>query len=83
MLRSKRDVARAGLLIAAVAFVGLNPLRAQEIEKAATTKMKDAPTASVTQDQLSGAAKDESNFLHTNGNYDQTRYYPGQADQHL
>ena len=26
---------------------------------------------------MSGAAGDESNFLHTNGNYDQTRYYPG------
>jgi glucose dehydrogenase len=25
----------------------------------------------------SGAASDENNFLHTNGNYDQTRYYPG------
>ena len=23
------------------------------------------------------AAKDENNFLHTNGNYDQTRYFPG------
>jgi alcohol dehydrogenase (cytochrome c) len=77
MPRTKRDFARAGLLTAAVAFAGLNPLSAQEIEKAGTTKMKDAPTASVTQDQLSGAAKDESNFLHTNGNYDQTRYYPG------
>ena len=31
----------------------------------------------MSQDQLSGAAKDEANFLHTNGNYDQTRFYPG------
>ena len=36
-----------------------------------------APATAVTQDQLSGAASDRSNFLHTNGNYDQTRYYPG------
>jgi PQQ-dependent dehydrogenase (methanol/ethanol family) len=48
-----------------------------ETEAAATTKTKDAPTPSVTQEQLSAAAGDENNFLHTNGNYDQTRYYPG------
>ena len=37
----------------------------------------DAPVTPVTQDQLNAASGDESNFLHTNGNYDQTRYYPG------
>jgi alcohol dehydrogenase (cytochrome c) len=47
-----------------------------ETETMATTKAKDAPVPSVSQDQLSGAAGDSSNFLHTNGNYDQTRYYP-------
>ena len=30
----------------------------------------------VTQDMLSRAASDANNFLHTNGNYDQTRYHP-------
>ncbi|WP_212523852.1 PQQ-binding-like beta-propeller repeat protein [Actibacterium sp. MT2.3-13A] len=30
----------------------------------------------VTQDMLSRAAGDGNNFLHTNGNYQQTRYYP-------
>jgi PQQ-dependent dehydrogenase (methanol/ethanol family) len=30
----------------------------------------------VTQDLLNRAAGDGNNFLHTNGNYDQTRYYP-------
>ena len=30
----------------------------------------------VTQDMLSRAAGDGNNFLHTNGNYHQTRYYP-------
>ncbi len=30
----------------------------------------------VTQDMLSRASGDANNFLHTNGNYDQTRYYP-------
>ena len=30
----------------------------------------------VTQDMLDNAAGDGNNFLHTNGNYHQTRYYP-------
>ena len=32
----------------------------------------------VTQDMLDHAYGDANNFLHTNGNYDQTRYYPAQ-----
>ncbi|MDA0989253.1 MAG: PQQ-binding-like beta-propeller repeat protein [Verrucomicrobia bacterium] len=32
--------------------------------------------SNVTQDMLSRAAGDGNNFLHTNGNYEQTRYYP-------
>lgn len=32
--------------------------------------------ATVTQDLLNNAAGDGNNFLHTNGNYAQTRYYP-------
>lgn len=32
----------------------------------------------VTQDMLDHAAGDSNNFLHTNGNYSQTRYYPAQ-----
>ena len=32
----------------------------------------------VTQDMLDHAAGDANNFLHTNGNYSQTRYYPAQ-----
>src|ERR1700687_3663998 len=43
----------------------------------AQAETKGAPASAVTQEQLNAAAKDESNFLHTNGNYDQTRYYPG------
>jgi alcohol dehydrogenase (cytochrome c) len=43
----------------------------------AASQTKTAPTISVTQDQLNAAVRDESNFLHTNGNYDQTRYFPG------
>jgi len=45
---------------------------AQEVKPA--TKYGDMTT--VTQDLLSRAAGDGNNFLHTNGNYLQTRFYP-------
>lgn len=32
----------------------------------------------VTQDMLDNATGDSNNFLHTNGNYDQTRFYPAE-----
>jgi alcohol dehydrogenase (cytochrome c) len=51
-------------------------LAGAETETAATTTTREAPVPSVSQDQLSAASGDSSNFLHTNGNYDQTRYYP-------
>ena len=44
-----------------------------EVPAAATKTTKPAPASPVSQDQLSGAVSDEANFLHTNGNYDQTR----------
>ena len=43
----------------------------------AWSQTKAAPATPVTQEQLSAAASDENNFLHTNGNYQQTRYFPG------
>jgi alcohol dehydrogenase (cytochrome c) len=68
----------AAVFAGALALCALSgPAFAGETETVATTKTKDAPTPAVTQDQLNGAASDEANFLHTNGNYDQTRYYPG------
>ncbi|HET9273381.1 MAG TPA: PQQ-binding-like beta-propeller repeat protein [Methyloceanibacter sp.] len=68
----------AGALMFGVAWAALTPAwSGTETETAATTKIKEAPTPSVSQDQLNAAAGDDSNFLHTNGNYDQTRYYPG------
>jgi alcohol dehydrogenase (cytochrome c) len=43
----------------------------------AATVLSAAPMiGSVSQDMLDGASRDSRNFLHTNGNYDQTRYYP-------
>jgi alcohol dehydrogenase (cytochrome c) len=49
----------------------------EETPVSPTIKHKDAPVNSVSQEQLSGAGSDVNNFLHTNGNYDQTRYYLG------
>ena len=48
-----------------------------ETETVATTMTREAPVPSVSREQLSAAASDTNNFLHTNGNYDQTRYYQG------
>lgn len=59
----------AGLMLAA--FVA-SPSTAQEVMGG--TLYGDMNT--VTQDMLSRAAGDGNNFLHTNGNYSQTRYYP-------
>jgi alcohol dehydrogenase (cytochrome c) len=62
----------AGALVGAVglslAGVSLSP---------AWSQTKGAPATPVRQDQLNAAAGDSNNFLHTNGNYDQTRYFPG------
>ena len=49
---------------------------AQEFKQEVGTENKAAPATSVTQELLSNAAKDQQNFLHTNGNYDQTRFSP-------
>ncbi|MDP2620519.1 MAG: PQQ-binding-like beta-propeller repeat protein [Hyphomicrobiales bacterium] len=62
-------IAMAGLVGFVLSQTGLN---AQEGEKG--TLYGDMGT--VTQDLLSRAAGDGNNFLHTNGNYSQTRFYP-------
>ncbi|MEG6508650.1 PQQ-binding-like beta-propeller repeat protein [Methyloligella sp. 2.7D] len=67
----------SGALLLGVASFAGPALSGSEIENATTKKVKPAPVPSVSQDQLSAAAGDANNFLHTNGNYDQTRYFPG------
>ena len=37
-----------------------------------------AQNISVDQSKLSAAAKDSNNFLHSNGSYEQTRFYPAE-----
>ena len=51
--------------------------RAQETGKAATTGSAVPKQVNVSQEQLVKAGGDTRNWLHTQGNYAQTRYYPG------
>ena len=53
---------------------------AQEVKQPATDTAKPIAITPVTQDMLDRAATDSKNFLHTNGNYTQKRFYPEQAD---
>ena len=69
-----QNLKRALLIGIAGAAIVLAPtfLSAQEVANG--TKFGDM--SSVSQDMLNRAAGDGNNFLHTNGNYEQTRYYP-------
>jgi alcohol dehydrogenase (cytochrome c) len=62
---------QVGAAVAAT-VIGAATAGAQEVKTAA----KWGDMATVTQDLLNRAAGDGNNFLHTNGNYHQTRYYP-------
>jgi alcohol dehydrogenase (cytochrome c) len=68
MVSFKMAGALVGALGLSLAGASLSP---------AWSQSKGAPATPVTQDQLNAAAGDSNNFLHTNGNYDQTRYFPG------
>jgi PQQ-dependent dehydrogenase (methanol/ethanol family) len=59
---------------AGAAMLGLTPMAVQAQEVDSGTLYGDMHT--VTQDLLNLADGDGNNFLHTNGNYEQTRYYP-------
>jgi PQQ-dependent dehydrogenase (methanol/ethanol family) len=78
MVSYRRAGALVGALVLSFAGAQLHQAWAQEETPVSPTiKHKDAPVNSVSQEQLSGAGSDVNNFLHTNGNYDQTRYYLG------
>ena len=74
MKANKSRLRRISLAVGSVALLGLGmaTVHAQEVERG--TLYGDMST--VTQDNLSRAGSDGNNFLHTNGNYAQTRYYP-------
>ena len=67
---------RAATLMGAVALSLAGASVALAEENAATTTTKEAPVPAVTQEQLNESGG-TANFLHTNGNYEQTRYYQG------
>ena len=67
------------ILLAGVSLAVLlaqTALAADEVKNAASTASSAMTAKPVTQAELNNAAKDSANFLMTNGNYDQTRYYP-------
>ena len=63
-----------GALVGAAVLVMAPLLWVQAQETGSTTVYGDMMT--VTQDLLNRSAGDGNNFLHTNANYHQTRYYP-------
>jgi alcohol dehydrogenase (cytochrome c) len=71
--------AMAGMAaLAMIVLAGSGVASAQEVSGSATTTMK-AMTASpnVSQAALDAAGNDAKNWIHSNGNYDNSRYYPG------
>ncbi len=64
--------ATRALVAGAVALAIAGAAQAQEVKSA--TKYGNMNT--VTQDLMNRSADDGNNFLHTNGNYQQTRFYP-------
>src|SRR5208282_2554647 len=77
---SSRLVRLCGALFACALALSLSAVcTAQETTGAATTTARpmSAALAPVTQGMLDAAAKDTQNWLHSNGSYEQTRYYEG------
>ncbi|WP_406857450.1 PQQ-binding-like beta-propeller repeat protein [Alsobacter sp. KACC 23698] len=72
MFSRKRQFLAASAFAVAASLAASGVVRAQEVKSA--SKWGDMNT--VSQDLLNRAAGDGNNFLHTNGNYQQTRFYP-------
>ena len=69
----------AGLAVAGAFVVGcIGSAFAQEISGGATTSARPmAKSPNVSQGALDNGAKETGNWLHSNGSYEQTRYYAG------
>ena len=70
----------AGLAIAGALAAGwVFGVGAQEVTGGATTTAKPMSKSlvSITQPMLNSAAGDPKNWIHSNGSYEQTRYYTG------
>jgi alcohol dehydrogenase (cytochrome c) len=63
-------------LICAVAFAVAGMADAQELKQTAARIAQTVSTNPVSQTRLDNTAHDRTNFLTTNGNYEQTRFYP-------
>jgi alcohol dehydrogenase (cytochrome c) len=72
MMSRQRQFMAVGAFALATSLATSGAIHAQEVKSA--SKWGDMNT--VSQDLLNRAAGDGNNFLHTNGNYQQTRYYP-------
>jgi len=73
-----KRVGFVALTAGALAMAGI--ANAQEVTGGATTTAKAMPTSpNVTQAALDGAARDKKNWIHPNGDYTNSRYYPGTA----
>jgi PQQ-dependent dehydrogenase (methanol/ethanol family) len=71
----RKSAAIVGTLVLALGAAGL--AAAQEVKQPPRAAPKASITpANVTQPMLDAAANDRNNFLHTNGDYTQKRYYP-------
>jgi PQQ-dependent dehydrogenase (methanol/ethanol family) len=75
----KRNTKVLALAVSAATAVTFGAASAQEISGGATTTAKpmSGNLVSITQPMLNGAAGDPKNWIHSNGSYEQTRYYPG------
>jgi PQQ-dependent dehydrogenase (methanol/ethanol family) len=75
---TNRNVGAAFAAFAAFAL-GAADIAAQEVSGAATTTAKPMSKnlVSITGDMLAKADGDPKNWIHSNGNYSNTRYYPG------
>ena len=71
-MRRSKSMFFSALVGLAVFAISANPFVAKEVK--GETLYGNMGT--VTQDMMNRAGSDANNFLHTNGNYAQTRYYP-------
>ena len=65
--------------ITGIALAAGGAANAQEVSGAATTTAKAMakPPPAITQAMLDAAGSDAKNWIHANGSYEQTRFYPG------
>jgi alcohol dehydrogenase (cytochrome c) len=75
----KRNLALLACTLSTLSLVAaITPAGAQEVTGQEATTGSEVPTSvNVSQQMLTGAAGQNRNWLHTHGNYDQTRYYGG------